>query len=277
MYSLPNEDEVQRTIVRVNSDIIDFIERELALAEALLSRREVSLKEEEFLFVNIQFGIFISGIRCLHAIRILVGHGLASDQAMTLLRTLLELTTNAITLGQGNKADNAMRYRDFVLIREWKRLKIASSYAGTRVAREDWDSFLSKFDPILQEIKERRGITEFECLRSFSTWSRRSFIDLAKDAGMENLYQLVYRTCSRVIHGTNIQQWLSGSLKEGIIVKHTASDEWASTVLLEASELFYNLVRVLNEIIGGGKQEEIEGMRESIVKLEKKYYVQNSA
>ena len=132
MFKLPGEQEWTQSIQKKYGKGLELVDQALSIGEKFLNVKDSKSSSEEKFYVGIQLGLFVSGHRTLYGIRLLCERGLAQDQAMILLRTLLEIATNSISLSQGNKIENAQQYRDFALIKEMVLLKDASEYAGTK-------------------------------------------------------------------------------------------------------------------------------------------------
>jgi len=261
MFTLPGEHEWAKSIQQKYQKGLQFIDQALSMGEQFFAIKDAKSPVDEKLYVGIQLGLFVSGHRTLYAIRLLSERGLAGDQAMILLRTLLEITTNSVSLSQGNKVENAQRYRDFALILETRLLKGASEYAGTKELKKGWEKLLSERQSHIDEIKKRRGEDEYKELRDNNTWREKNVYVLCEKIGMIDQYKLVYRRASKISHGMNVEDWICGDPQSPeIILDPGPSDSWLPDVLMSALTFYSNLLNVMDETLKADNAEEIKAL-----------------
>ena len=263
MYTLPNEASATTEIRLHFQKGLAYVDSALQLAEEILSTGKTPAPVQEKLFIGCQIGLLVSGIRTLHAIRILCEHGMDEDQAMLPLRTLIEIVANSKMLNEGNKIKNAQLYRDFYLIKEYKVLESASRYSATEQLKEDWRKLLAGRNSYINEIKSRLKSKGYKKLRKNNSWFKggTSISDLVKKARMEAQYDMAYAKGSQVAHGMNIAHWIVSSANPTeILIDHTASYKWVPNVLQEAFNLFSVLLLVADDSLNAGKIEQIKNL-----------------
>lgn len=198
------------------------------------------------LFSGIQFLAVIRNYQRYKAIIELCKKGLAKD-AFILLRALLEnlIDLAYIVLDKNNRAklyvDFDYRFRSQLIV------VIKENKLGTFSA--DKEKEMLETENHWQSIKKNYLINKNVC----SNWSCKNRADMAKEAGLKKIYDMVYRYASLYVHNTPttadnyIKRDIKGGLDDNLKVEIGESEHLVKEVLITASIYYLEIIKIADD------------------------------
>jgi hypothetical protein len=185
--------------------------------------------------------LFIKSYKTIRGIKLLCMEGLPSD-ANALLRPLLECLISMRYLSDGDKSERGSEYFQFCHMQTEKVLNSLKKNALlTDMVTDDMEN---KVKALSNELKNEMGEIEFNKRYKASHWSGKSIEIIAKEVGLDVLYDLPFRLSSQAIHATDYLDHVD--YDNGFIGNIFPGDRWCREVLGASIITFIQILKTVN-------------------------------
>lgn len=213
---------------------------------------------------------YVRAAYLLDAIYTLCLHGLANE-AMVILRSLLNLYINIKWLTAGDTQKRFERFADFEVV--FKKLSMDEIVQHGDIWDEIKKDDLTMHDNEFEKIKTKYNLKE---RKDFFNWSGESIYKMAKDksVNLEKDYKIIYGQLSSIEHTgpDSVRSYLDNSEKGKTKIKAASRDESVDKVLITALE-YYLYVKAITHKLFDVSWDNMKSVEKEFLNLRNKYWV----
>lgn len=177
-----------------------------------------------------------------------------NDQdAFMLIRTLFELLITTAYIFKEDAESRVAQYNEY----DWVlRHKMVSSVSkGKNILSKELLQDMSQNAGIdLEEIRQKsKKVTESYSCDDAETWSKKSIFQMAKEVGLESLYNSLYALGSQLIHSASrsANEYIKENNGEMELITYP-SDIYIDESLVGSFMCFHHVIRQLDEVFNLG-------------------------
>jgi transcriptional regulator with XRE-family HTH domain len=254
----------QRVIGRTRTDQAEefaLTERILDFGSGLILGRRIANPEGDALLGRIVIGHLVKSLQLFWAVIVLAERGLPTS---SLVRELAETVISLAYLLAEDSAERAQLYRDHLTIRDLRDMNARMRDPDTEdIVTHEYRRLV---EAKVQELRARRGQTQFESMRRWETWAGSYSLEtLAQRAGFPGtIYNLLYRVESRATHALDLAAYLTVTPSGYLLATLPAT---AERHLMPSAMLVLTALHLGIRTVGLGREDELEALREEVLQV----------